>query len=249
MHTPKKSDLHLNRFGVFPLLFMAMMICAFLWAPSVHAEEVPTTKTNYLTNDTYKDLGFSNLNDPAAFSSTDTSDPLEGYTPYTLSELFVGQMNQNDDMANWTGNFKIFENVLTTENGSLNLNNMAKNLVGSVRDYWDMRNDSKMETQCKSTVALKPGNLTDADAATRPDVIIDNTLYCEQDTAFRENDSAQMLIAWSKNANGDYERGYGWSTTLDSGHWVGNIEASQQQGYLGMTVGDFDHDNYNEVGL
>ncbi len=47
----------------------------------------------------------------------------------------------------------------------------------------------------------------------------------------------------------DYERGYGWSTTLDSGHWVGNIEANQQQGYLGMTVGDFDHDNYNEVAV
>ncbi len=50
MHTPKKSDLHLNRFGVFPLLFMAMMICAFLWVPSVHADYwLFATKINTIT--------------------------------------------------------------------------------------------------------------------------------------------------------------------------------------------------------
>ncbi|MGL4283749.1 MAG: hypothetical protein ACRCSI_09105, partial [Eubacterium aggregans] len=161
------------------------------------------TKENYMSDDQYAALGFGSLKYSAAFSAEDTSDPLEGYTANTLSELFVGQMNKNDDKDDYIGSFQIMENSSTADSNTLNLNNMAKNTIGKIHGYYDADNSDDMYTQCKNTIALRPGKISETNASTL-DIIIEDTLYCLEDGWFYEDDSYQMVNAWTLGDDGKY---------------------------------------------
>ncbi|MGL4547234.1 hypothetical protein [Eubacterium aggregans] len=208
------------------------------------------TKENYMSDDQYAALGFGSLKYPAAFSAEDTSDPLEGYTANTLSELFVGQMNKNDDKDDYIGSFQIMENSSTADSNTLNLNNMAKNTIGKIHGYYDADNSDDMYTQCKNTIALRPGKISETNASTL-DIIIEDTLYCLEDGWFYEDDSYQMVNAWTLGDDGKYTMSdhKAYNVKLDNDNWVGDIEVKQAEGLTAMAVGDFDGDDYYEVAV
>ncbi|MDD4690996.1 InlB B-repeat-containing protein [Eubacterium aggregans] len=208
------------------------------------------TKENYMSDNQYAALGFGSLKDPAAFSAEDTSNPLEGYTANTLSELFVGQMNKNDDKDDYIGSFQIMENASTADSNTLNLNNMAKNTIGKIQGYYDADNSDDMYTQCKNTIALRPGKISETNASTR-DIIIEDTLYCLEDGWFYEDDSYQMVNAWTLGDDGKYTMSdhKAYNVKLDDDNWVGDIEVKQAEGLTAMAVGDFDGDDYYEVAV
>lgn len=234
-------------------LIVTLMVCALglpaFAAQTVQADQsVDTKKQNYLTDDQYAALGFSGLKDPAAFSSTDTSDPLSGYSASVLSELLVGQVNRDDNEDNYEGSFQIMQGPATADSSAMNLNNMAKSLVGGIQNYFDKRNDDGMYTQCKNTIALRPGKISETDVSTK-DIIIEDTLYCQEGGAFQQDDSMQRIMAWSLDGSDAYHSGNWYTKKLDDGHWVGDIKVKEADGFTAMAVGDFDGDDYYEVAV
>lgn len=236
-------------------LIVTLMVCALglpaLAAQPVQADQtVDTKKQNYMTDDQYAALGFSGLKDPTAFSSTDTSDPLSGYSASVLSELLVGQVNRDDDKGhnNYEGFFQIMQGPATADSSAMNLNNMAKSLVGGIQNYFDKRNDDGMYTQCKNTIALRPGKISETDVSTK-DIIIEDTLYCQEGGAFQQDDSMQRIMAWSLDGSDAYHSGNWYTKKLDDGNWVGDIKVKEADGFTAMAVGDFDGDDYYEVAV
>lgn len=231
-----------------PILVAVLLLFLLLGAGglTVHAQSVE--KQNYMTDDQYAALGFQTLKDPAAFSEEDTSNPLSGYTANILSELLVGQMNRDDNEKDYVGSFQIMENAKTASPDALNLNNMAKTIIGKIQGYIDANDDDDMYTQCKNTIALRPGKLSETTPDTK-DIIIEDTLYCLEDGWFYEDDSYQGIMTWTMGEDHDYTAGTRITKKLDDGHWVGEIEVRQADGLTAMAVGDFDGDDFNEVAV
>lgn len=46
-----------------------------------------------MSKEQYSQLGFNSLPEPDAFDQNDTTNPLEGYKPSILSEIYMGQGN------------------------------------------------------------------------------------------------------------------------------------------------------------
>jgi len=245
---------HLLHRSFFTLWLTAIFLLALAGlAPFAQADSsVPTSRADYLSTDQYASFGFSGLKDPGTFASTDTTNPLADYTPSTLSELYMGQINRYDydqyghEQKNYEGNFFIAQNPSTGTASELAPNNMEKNTIGGVQNYYDLRSDSSVYSQCKNVVAFRPGNLTDNDAPSRKDVIVENTLYT---TKKNDGSSKQMLRVLSLDDNNQYHSGQTTINDLGGGDWVSDITVRNQQGYLAMACGDFDNDNYNEVAV
>ncbi len=246
-------------YRLFTLIILAMMMVSA--AGPVYAQAIEqtgddaqkklvtstaSTDNNYLTDAQYTSLGFT-LNDPEAFSPEDTSNPLENFEPVIQNELYWGQMNNNDDLDDYCGTFSVLNNVAST--ADLGISKMMNNTIGGTQNYYDKRNDENFETQCKNVVALKPGKLSDEDATLRKDIIIENTLYNQVRKGAKVDYSHQMIMAYTIDDNNQYHAGTKVIKQLDEDNWVGDIETSQQAGFISMTVGDFDGDDYNEVAV
>ena len=50
-------------------------------------------RADYMSKEQYSQLGFNSLPEPDAFDQNDTTNPLEGYKPSILSEIYMGQGN------------------------------------------------------------------------------------------------------------------------------------------------------------
>ena len=52
-------------------------------------------RADYMSKEQYSQLGFNSFQDPELFDENDTTNPLEGYKPSILSELYMGQGNHS----------------------------------------------------------------------------------------------------------------------------------------------------------
>ena len=209
--------------------------------------EVDTEKNNYMTDAQYKKLFGVDIDSKQvdAFDPNNTDHPLNGYEPIVLSELFLGYMNRTD---NYDGQFAVMENA--SNDSGFNMNTMWNTNYGGINTYYGENQVSNMYTHGINTIALTPGNLMDADADTRQQILIENRIYLKEDGAFYEDDTYQRLETYTLK-----EDGSSWVRTnskikyLSDAHWAWYIDVPEQQSYTEMAVGDYDGDNYNEVAV
>lgn len=191
---------------------------------------------SYMTDQQYKDLGFSSLNDPKEFSESDKSNPLEGYTPSILSELYMGRGGYGKD---YTADAKIFENAKSYND--LNINTLGNNTLAKNDSYInDANNGKKWQYQSSTTAAIKLGDLSSKEYI--PDSVIQNSMYV------KDGKSYQSIVLYKYNAQ-NHTLDYVWNDEwkLHDNKFVQDIELQESGGYQAITVGDFDNDNYNEV--
>ncbi len=208
---------------------------------------VDTEKNNYMTDSQYKKLFGVDINAKVvdAFDPDNTEHPLEGYEPAVLSELFLGWMNRTN---NYDGQFAVMENA--SKDSAFNMNTMWNTNYGGINTYYGEDHNDDMYTHAISTVALTPENLTDADARTRQQILIENRIYLDEDGAFYEDDTYQMLNTYTLKSDGtSWVRTQCKNKYLSDAHWAWYVDVPEQQAYTGMAVGDYDGDNYNEVAV
>jgi len=208
---------------------------------------VDTEKNNYMTDNQYKKLFGIDINskDVDAFDPDNTDHPLNGYEPAVLSELFLGYMNRTD---NYDGQFAVMENA--SSDSGFNMNTMWNTNYGGINTYYGEDQNEDMYTHAISTVALTPGNLTEEDAWSRQQILIENRIYLDEDGAFYEDDTYQMLNTYTLKSDGSsWVRTQCKNKYLSDAHWAWYVDVPEQQSYTGMAVGDYDGDNYNEVAV
>lgn len=204
-------------------------------------QTVKSTEVNYMSDAEYASLGFGNLKDIEEYVD-ESFNPLEGYQPMILNELYIGHLNHPDD---YKGYFATAESVETASAENFNLNTMQSSTanVGGKKAYYDY---SDMQTQCVNAVGLIPGNLAEDGAEVRGQILIETRLY--QDTDGR--DSSDFRVQAYSLVDGSWTGGTAVHRRMDTkDDWVGNITIREQGGYNAMTVGDFDGDNFNEVAV
>lgn len=209
--------------------------------------KVDTEKNNYMTDSQYKRLFGIDINSKNvdAFDPDDTDHPLNGYEPAVLSELFLGYMNRTN---NYDGQFAVMENA--SSDSGFNMNTMWNTNYGDINTYYGEDQNEDMYTHAISTVALTPGNLTESDADTRQQILIENRIYLDEDGAFYEDDTYQMLNTYTLKSDGSsWVRTQCKNKYLSDAHWAWYVDVPEQQSYTGMAVGDYDGDNYNEVAV
>lgn len=209
--------------------------------------EIPTQQQNYMTDSQYKKLFGVDLNakEIEAFDPDNTDNPLEGYQPMVLSELFLGYMNRTN---NYDGYFAVMENASTAS--GFNVDTMWNTNYGEVNKYYGEDSNEDMYTHAINTIALTPGDLTEEGARTRQQILIENRIYLKEDGALYEDDVYHMLNTYTLKSDGS-----SWTRTqcknlyLSDAHWAWYIDVPEEQTYTGMAVGDYDGDNYNEVAV
>ena len=249
---------------IISIIIAALMVAASLSVPGMapaaaHAATedpynieklegaVDTEKNNYMTDSQYKKLFGIDINskDVDAFDPDNLDHPLEGYEPVVLSEIFLGYMNRTN---NYDGKFTVIENG--SKESNFNLTAMWNNNYGGINTYYGEDQNEDMYTHAISTIALTPGNLTDEDAWSRQQILIENRIYLKEDGMFYEDDTHQMLNTYTLKSDGSsWVRTQCKDVYLSDAHWAWYVDVPEQQSYTGMAVGDYDGDNYNEVAV
>ena len=209
--------------------------------------EVATTQNNYMTSDQYTSLFGQNLDaiEIDAFDPDNTDNPLDGYQPSVLSELFLGYMNRTN---NYDGYFTVMENA--SSDSGFNMDTMWNTNYGGVNKYYGEDSNEDMYTHAINTIALTPGKLSDADARTRQQILIESRIYLEEDGAFYEDNSRQMINTYTLSSDGStWNRKECKDLYLSDAHWAWYVDVPEQQSYTAMAVGDYDGDDYNEVAI
>ena len=243
-----KPKAHFHYFSlIYPAVFLTVLILILFWGLSpVKAAQTTTERTDNMTASQYSSFGFSDLdtNTPSTFKADDEDNPLANYSASTLSELYVGQTNRYDSNSNpnYRGDFFIAQNASTASGDALNLDHMANNQIGSSQKY----PDNDIYSQCKNVIAFKPGNLNDADAASRRDVIFEDTLYTTEEN---KGSSKQRLRILTQDSQDSYQSNSSLTNDLSNSAWVSEINIRDQQGYLAMAAGDHDNDGAKEVAV
>ena len=206
---------------------------------------VPTEQQNYMTDSQYKKLLGMDLNSTTVdgFDPDDTYNPLDGYQPAILSELFLGYMNRTN---NYDGYFTVMENAST--DGGFNMDTMwSTNYGGNIKYYGEDSNED-MYTHAINTVALTPGNLSEEGARTRQQILIESRIWLKEDGALREDDTHHMISTYTYDGS-TWNRNQCSDTYIADSHWAWRIDVQEQQSFTAMAVGDYDGDNYNEVAV
>lgn len=209
--------------------------------------DVQETNLDFMSVDEYKSLGFAGLGDSSKYVD-DSYDPLEGYQPQILNELYIGHLNHPDD---YQGYFATAENLSSIyknnsteiDTDALNLDNMQKANVGGKQAYYDY---DAMQTQCINVIGVVPGDLTREGAEIGEEILIESRLY--QDTDGK--DSSHHRVQAYARINSKWTGGKAIVTDLDSNSdWVGSITIREQGGFNALASGDYDQDGYNEVAV
>lgn len=222
--------------------------------------DVPTEQQNYMTDSQYEELLGMDLSSKTidAFDPDDTYNPLDGYQPTVLSELFLGYMNRTD---NYDGYFTVMENVSSDD--EFDVESMWNTNYGGNTEYYGEDYDGNMEepsdkddeddvgmeeTYAINTIALTPGKLTDEDARTRQQILIESRIWLKDEGLLYEDDTYQMISTYTYD--GSSWNGYRCHDEyLSDAHWGWRIDVTEQQSYTAMAVGDYDGDDYNEVAV
>lgn len=206
--------------------------------------EVPTEQQNYMTESQYKALGI-NLSGKTvgAFDPDNTDNPLEGYQPAVLNELFLGYMNRTN---NYDGYFSVMENA--SNNAGFDIDSMWNTNYGGATKYYGEEDNEDMYTHAINTIALTPGDLTEENAHTRQQILIESRIWLKEDGFMREDDTHHMISTYTYDGN-NWKRNECRDFYVADGHWAWDIDFTEQQSYTAMAVGDYDGDNYNEVAV
>ncbi len=207
--------------------------------------EVPTEQQNYMTDSQYKKLLGIDLSSKTvdAFDPDDTYNPLDGYQPTVLNELFLGYMNRTN---NYDGYFTVMENA--SNDSGFNMNTMWNTNYGGNIKYYGEDSNEDMFTHAINTIALTPGDMSEEGAHTRQQILIESRLVLMEDGFLHEDDTHQMLSTYTYDGNTWNRKGC-TDTCISDSHWAWRIDVAEQQSYTAMAVGDYDGDNYNEVAV
>lgn len=252
----------LKKFSMKTLsVFLAMCISSSMFAVSANAlndnkitsKAVPAEgqseedeyRGDYMTKDQYSQLGFNSLEDPELFDESDTTNPLEGYKPSILSELYMGQGNHDkydvceayvmENAANYDG-----LDIEKFKSNKLSYSNKYENDKANGGGQW--------QYQTSTTRSIKLGDLSRGDYI--KDSIIQCSLFVDKGD---DNKSKFGLFVYEYNDkstdNNKLEKKFQYVEELSSDDFVQDIEVQESSGYMGITVGDFDGDNYNEIAV
>lgn len=200
-------------------------------------------RADYLSKEQYSQLGFSSLTDPDAFDENDTSNPLEGYEPSILSEIYIGEGNHDGgDKAR----AYIAENAKDYD--SLDIQTLKNNNLSYSDSYYNQKgtNNGRWQYQSSITKSIKLGDLS-SDTYIK-DSIIQFSIFLDRDNGDKST-AGILLYEYDEKQSGENKlsKQFHYTTQLDSGKFVQDVELQESGGYMAMTVGDFDHDNYNEI--
>lgn len=202
-------------------------------------DEVTSTEADFMTEEEYASMGFHSIKSADSYVE-DSYNPLDGYQPQILNELYIGYMNHPDD---YNGYFSTAQEVSTVSAGNLNLNTMEDTNVGGTKAYYDY---DDMETQCINTIGMIPGNMNEDGAEVREQILIESRLYADTDG---RNSSHHRVQVYSL-VDGSWKGGTAVVTNLASkDDWSADITIREQGGFNALTAGDFDGDGYNEVAV
>lgn len=207
------------------------------------------TKVNYMTDSQYEQLFGKTITDPEQFSEEYAENPLEGYQPYILQELYFGQMNTGKNNS-YSGDFAIMENV--SSSSDINLGSMRENTIGGVQDYY--RENSDTYTQAINTIAVTPGKMSEDMASLKQQIIVEARLYTQEDEDglfgwFYEDDTYVKLQTYTLKDDNTYARVDCVTEYAGDSHWAWDLLDAEQQGMLAMATGDYDNDEENEVAV
>lgn len=200
-------------------------------------------RADYLSKEQYSQLGFSSLTDPELFDENDTSNPLEGYEPSILSEIYIGEGNHDGgDKAR----AYIAENAKDYD--SLDIQTLKNNNLSYSDSYYNQKgtNNGRWQYQSSITKSMKLGDLS-SDTYIK-DSIIQFSIFLDRDNG-EKSTAGILLYEYDEKQSGENKlsKQFHYTTQLDSGKFVQDVELQESGGYMAMTVGDFDHDNYNEI--
>ena len=202
-------------------------------------------RADYMSKEQYSQLGFNSLPDPELFDENDTTNPLEGYKPSILSELYMGQGNYSKGDA---CEAYIVENVKDYEN--LSMKKLKDNKLSYTDRYYnDKAHGGKWQYQTSTTRSIKLGDLSGEDYV--KDSIVQCSLFLDGNDG--KNSKLGLLVYdYNKEKSGDdkLEKKFERIETLDDkSKFVQDIEVQESSGYMGITVGDFDGDNYEDIAV
>lgn len=202
-------------------------------------------RADYMSKEQYSQLGFNSLPDPELFDENDTTNPLEGYKPSILSELYMGQGNYSKGDA---CEAYIVENVKDYEN--LSMEKLKDNKLSYTDRYHnDKAHGGKWQYQTSTTRSIKLGDLSGEDYV--KDSIVQCSLFLDGNDG--KNSKLGLLVYdYNKEKSGDdkLEKKFERIETLDDkSKFVQDIEVQESSGYMGITVGDFDGDNYEDIAV
>ena len=202
-------------------------------------------RADYMSKEQYSQLGFNSLPDPDAFDQNDTTNPLEGYKPSILSEIYMGQGNYSKGDA---CEAYIVENVKDYEN--LTMKKLKDNKLSYTDRYYnDKAHGGKWQYQTSTTRSIKLGDLSGENYI--KDSIIQCSLFLDGNDG--KNSKLGLLVYdYNKEKSGDdkLEKKFERIETLDDkSKFVQDIEVQESSGYMGITVGDFDGDNYEDIAV
>lgn len=258
----------LKEFSIKALsIFLTMCISSSMFAVSANAlnnektstESIPVQKNSqksvssesqteddgradYMSKEQYSQLGFNSLPDPELFDENDTTNPLEGYKPSILSELYMGQGNHSKgDVCE----AYIMENA--KDYNSLDIETFKKNKLSYSNQYKNDKANArgKRQYQTSTTRSIKLGDLS------REDYIKDSIIQCNLFLEDKNSKLGFLVYDYSKEKSGEnklkekFER----IEKLDDNKFVQDIEVQESSGYMGITVGDFDGDNYEDIAV
>lgn len=202
-------------------------------------------RADYMSKEQYSQLGFNSLPEPDAFDQNDTTNPLEGYKPSILSEIYMGQGNYSKGDA---CEAYIMENAKDYEN--LTMKKLKDNKLSYTDRYYnDKAHGGKWQYQTSTTRSIKLGDLSGENYI--KDSIIQCSLFLDGNDG--KNSKLGLLVYdYNKEKSGDdkLEKKFERIETLDDkSKFVQDIEVQESSGYMGITVGDFDGDNYEDIAV
>lgn len=209
-------------------------------------ETIKTDKENYLTDEQYEALGLS-LQDPAAFSSSDTTDPLERYRPMTLSQLYMAEsIMSSSDMKHI-----LADNTDSLSSGNMRRSGIEKHTMSTVAQSTLKKDMKGGHVVARNAIALRAGDLSKEDTQRNgKDILIESTYWLWEDGFCCEDDSHHTLKTYYQASGGlTLCENSLIDTKLSDKHWLGDVGTFAMGGLTSMAVGDFDGDHYNEVAV
>lgn len=202
-------------------------------------------RADYMSKDQYSQLGFGELKNPDLFDESDTTNPLEDYKPSILSEIYIGQGNYSggDVCESY-----IVENAKDYNN--LSMSKLKDNKLSYSNQYYkDKKNGGgRWQYQSSITKSIKLGNLSGEN------YIKDSIIQCSLFVDNADNNKSYLaLLVYEYNDKSTAEnrlvKKFEYVTKLEDGKFVQDIEVQESGGYMGITVGDFDGDNYDDIAV